>query len=166
MARPTDYTPDLAAEICRRIAEGESLRKVCADQAMPDKSTVLRWLAKKENASFRDQYAYARELQADQLFDECLDIADDATNDIKVITAGESTIEVVNHEHIQRSRLRVDTRKWMSGRLAPKKYGDKVEVSGAGPGGKFEVEHTLTKAQVLDELGDIFGAAAASVATE
>ena len=70
----------------------------------------------------------AREAQADALFDECLEIADDTSGDL---TTKESTNEdgtpvlVVNHEHINRSRLRVDTRKWLVAKLAPKKYGER-----------------------------------------
>ncbi len=73
--RPSLYTEALAAGFCRRLAEGETLRSVCRDDAMPGKTTVLRWLGDKKNADFRDQYAHARELQADALFDEALEIA-------------------------------------------------------------------------------------------
>ncbi len=73
--RPSLYTEALAAKICRRLAEGETLRANCRDKAMPDKATVLRWLADKKKADFRDQYALAREMQADALFDEALEIA-------------------------------------------------------------------------------------------
>ena len=72
--RPSLYTEALAAKICRRLAEGETLRSVCRDKAMPDKATVLRWLSDKKNADFRDQYAHARDMQADALFDEALEI--------------------------------------------------------------------------------------------
>ncbi len=61
--RPSLYTEPLAAKICRRLAEGETLRSVCRDKAMPDKATVLRWLGDKTKADFRDQYAHARDMQ-------------------------------------------------------------------------------------------------------
>ena len=83
--RPTLYTEALALEICRRIAERESLRKICADLDMPDKSTVLRWLGDQEQGAFRDQYACAREMQADALFDEALEIADETSEDLIVL---------------------------------------------------------------------------------
>ncbi len=126
--RPSLYTDALAAEICRRLAEGETLRSVCRDKAMPDKATVLRWLADKKKADFREQYVYAREMQADALFDEALEIADDALGDWTVDKDGK---KVVDHENIQRSRLRVDTRKWAAGKMAPKKYGDKLDLGGS-----------------------------------
>ncbi len=56
IGRPSLYTEALAAKICRRLAEGETLRAICRDTAMPDKATVLRWLADKKRADFRDQY--------------------------------------------------------------------------------------------------------------
>lgn len=166
MARPTDYTDELAAGICARIAEGESLRGICAGDDMPDKSTVLRWLSQDDKSGFRDQYARAREAQADALFDQILTIADDASKDMveKQLDEDGPTVAVVDHEHIARSRLRVDTRKWMTGKLAPKKYGDKVAHEHAGAdGGPIKVTHQ-TSEQVKDELAHIFGAAAAGAA--
>ena len=126
--RPSLYAEALAAEICRRLAEGETLRSVCRDKAMPNKATVLRWLTDKTKADFRDQYVYAREMQADALFDEALEIADDASGDWTVDKDGKKTLD---HENIQRSRLRVDTRKWAAGKMAPKKYGDKLNLGGS-----------------------------------
>ncbi len=139
--RPSDYSDKIAAEICRRIAERESLRKICADPEMPDKTTVLRWLAAKENAEFRTKYAHAREMQADTLFDEALEIADEASEDW---TTTETGARVPDHEHVQRSRLRVDTRKWAAGKLAPKRYGDKLQHTGDG-GGPIRVRPDLSK---------------------
>ena len=126
MARPSKFTQKLADKICERIADGESLRAICEGGAEPNKSTVLRWLADENSAEFRDQYARAREVQADTLFDQILSIADDGSNDTYETLDGR---EVVNHDHIQRSRLRVDARKWMAGKLAPKKYGDKLDLN-------------------------------------
>ncbi len=147
--RPSSYTDALAVKICRRIAEGESLRKVCRDASMPDKMTVLRWLAYEEKAEFRAQYARAREMQADALFDEALEIADDASGDW---TTTEDGKKVLDHEHVQRSRLRVDTRKWAAGKLAPKKYGDRLQHTGEG-GGPIRVRPDLS--QLSDEELDV-----------
>ncbi len=126
--RPSLYTEALVAKICTRLAEGETLRAICRDPGMPDKATILRWLADKEKADFRAQYTYAREMQADALFDEALEIADDASGDWTEDKGGK---KVVDHENIQRSRLRVDTRKWAAGKMAPKKYGDKLDLGGS-----------------------------------
>ncbi len=148
--RPSRYTPELAAVICERLAEGETLRSICRDVAMPDKATVLRWLADKAKADFRDQYAHAREMQADALFDEALEIADNATGDWSTDKDGKKTLD---HEHIQLSRLRVDTRKWAAGKLAPKRYGDKLQHTGEGGGPiRTEVDLTGIPTDVLREL--------------
>ena len=141
IGRPSLFTEALAAEICRRLAEGETLRSVCRDKAMPDKATILRWLADKKKADFRERYVYAREMQADALFDEALEIADDASGDWAVDKDGK---KVLDHENIQRSRLRVDTRKWAAGKMAPKRYGDKLQHTGEG-GGPIRVRPDLSK---------------------
>lgn len=128
--RPTIFNEKLVATICTRISEGESLRGICRDEKMPASSTVFKWLI--ENDKFSEQYARAREAQADALFEDILAIADDGVNDTQV--DGEGKV-IVNHDHIQRSRLRVDARKWMAGKIAPKKYGDKVQAEVSGPDG-------------------------------
>jgi hypothetical protein len=133
------YTQEIADEILVRLAEGESLRAICRDLHMPDKATVLRWL--QSNEEFRDQYARARELQAEGQADELLDIADDGTNDwVNRETRDGGTIRVLDGEHVQRSKLRVDARKWIAARLLPKRYGDRIahEHSGSG-GGPIEI---------------------------
>jgi hypothetical protein len=108
--RPSKYTKALAARICERMCEGESLRKICADPKMPHMATVLRWVGSEaeDKAGFREQYARAREAQADKFADELVDIADEGTN-----------------ENANIIRLRMDARKWAASKLAPKKYGDK-----------------------------------------
>lgn len=128
--RPSIYTPELAARICEEIASGRSLRDICRDEGMPHRATILRWLAKHEE--FRDQYARAREAQADHMADEILEIADDGNNDWmeRLGPEGQSRGWVVNGECAQRSKLRVDARKWLLSKMLPKKYGDKVEVEG------------------------------------
>lgn len=136
MGRPSDFTQELVDLICERIAEGESLRKICADEDMPNKATVFRWLAADE--TFSDQYARAREAQADVLADEIVNIADDGSND--TYTDDEGKVRT-DQDVIARSRLRVDARKWVASKLKPKVYGDKVqqEVSGKD-GGALVVE--------------------------
>lgn len=127
MGMPSSYTQDKADAICLRLSEGESLRSICADDDMPKKATVMRWLS--VNEAFRDQYAHAREQQVDSIFEEMLDIADDGRRDYSV---GEDGREVVDHDHIQRAKLRVETRKWMLGKMAPKKYGDRLDLNHGG----------------------------------
>jgi hypothetical protein len=130
----------MADAICLKLAEGNSLRSICEADDMPAKSTVFLWLLKPEHAAFLDQYTRARALQADALVDEMPDIADDGSNDYVTKTNGDgSTTEVFDSEHVQRSRLRIDTRKWVAERMAPKKYGSKVALTD-GDGGPLVVQ--------------------------
>lgn len=130
--RPSDFTQEMADLICERIADGDSLRSICDDENMPSKSAVFRWLA--AEPLFRDQYAHARDAQAESYFDDIRDIADDGRNDWmeKKNADGESIGWQENGEAIRRSQLRIDARKWMAGKLKPKKYGDKLDLNVAG----------------------------------
>ncbi len=146
--RPSAYTQKLAESICERIAEGESLRSICEDAKMPDKATVMRWLADEGKPEFRDQYARARGAQADHFADEILAIADDGKNDTYKTEDGR---EIVDHDHIQRSRLRVDTPKWLMSKLAPKKYGDKLVHEGSEDGPPISVvEYVIVRPENPD----------------
>lgn len=138
--RPTDYNQDLSDKICERIADGESLRTICSDDDMPNKATVFRWLAK--FPAFSDQYARARDTQAETIVDEILNIADDGTNDWmeRRNGDGENIGWQENGEALRRSVLRIDARKWMAGKLKPKKYGDKVQHTGADGEGPVQIE--------------------------
>jgi hypothetical protein len=135
--RPTSYTEELGALICERIATtARGLDFICTrDEELPSSRTVHRWL--NENEAFRQSYLRAREAQADLLFDECLEIADDTSSDtiIREYENG-SVSEQPNSEWISRSKLRVDTRMRMAGKLAPKKYGDSVQLKHADADGE------------------------------
>lgn len=134
MAKETVYSDEKANAICERIADGESLRTICEDEAMPSKSTVFEWLADDRYEAFRTKYARAREAQADALFDEMLDIADDGRNDWmeKKNADGDVTGWQENGEALRRSDMRIKTRQWMASKLQPKKYGDKLDVQHGG----------------------------------
>jgi hypothetical protein len=126
--RPSEYSQEVAAAICGRLADGEPLTKICKDEAMPVTSTVYKWMM--QNPEFASAYARAREEQADTYADDIVSIADDARNDTQVDDDGNT---IVDFDHIQRAKLRVDARKWVAAKLKPKKWGDKVahEHSGA-----------------------------------
>ncbi len=142
--RPSDYTPEIANEICERLADGESLRSICKLEHLPSRVTVRNWLADERYKTFLNQYARAREEQADHYFEEAIDISDDSTNDYML----REGIPVLNAEAVQRSRLRVDVRKWAAGKLAPKKYGDKIQTELSGPDGG-PVQHEVRTAEEL-----------------
>lgn len=121
---PIDWGAVMPA-ICARIIGGESLRRICSDAAMPNKTTVMEHLAR--DAAAREAYQFARTLQADDIFDEVLEIADDGRNDWMEQHGGTGEAAPAwraNLEHIARSRLRIDTRKWVLARMNPKKYGE------------------------------------------
>lgn len=138
MPRPADFSDELADHICERISDGKSLREICAAEDMPNRSTVFRWLAHGDRTAFRDQYARAREAQADALADEIVSIADQpliatTTVDKEVVCDKvlQPTSETRTSDAVERSRLMVDARKWVASKLAPKKYGNKLEHSGS-----------------------------------
>jgi hypothetical protein len=106
VGRPAKCTQTLVDEICQRIAEGQSLRQICRDETMPARTSVWAWLRK--DREFMNQYARAREDQAETLFDEALDIARE-------------------HDDPAKARVMIDTLKWAAGKLKPKKFGDKIE---------------------------------------
>lgn len=109
--RPTDYTKDMADKICEKIANGRSLRSICAEDGMPPMKTIYRWL--EANEEFRHQYARARDKQADYFAEEIIEIADSAEAESAAVS---------------KAKLQIDARKWAASKIAPKKYGDKTEL--------------------------------------
>ena len=126
MGRPTDYSEELVDDILARITGGEGLVRICKEENYPDVRTIYTWLRLHED--FNHRYIRAREEQADTLADEIIDIADDGRNDR--YEDGENGFMRVDHDHIARSRLRVDARKWVAAKLKPKKYGDATTLRG------------------------------------
>lgn len=124
--RPSLYTQELADEITRRLSEGEPLAKICRDDHMPAVRTVSHW--KEAHPSFLADFARAREEGADALAVEALDIADDGRRDYTQNSDGR---DVVDYDHIQRSKLRVDTRLKLLAKWFPARYGDKVQLADA-----------------------------------
>lgn len=140
IGRPTSYSEEIAHDICLRLTTGESLRAICLSEEMPDKATVFRWLADSRYRAFRDQYAYAREVQAETMAEEILSIADDGKGDKYIDADGK---ERVDNDAIGRSKLRVDARKWLASKLYPKRYGDRLIQEVGGLGGEA-IKHDIT----------------------
>jgi hypothetical protein len=128
--RPSTFTQPVADAICARIAIGEPVRHICLTEGMPEERTFYRWLLKSEE--FRQQYAHAKEAQAERFAEELIEIADDATNDWmeRLDKDARPVGWMLNADHVQRSRLRVDARKWLMGKMKPKKYGDSTTLKG------------------------------------
>ena len=128
MGRPTDYTYELAIEICDAIAtDTKGLRRLCAvNPHWPTRQNISKWLNRHE--AFRSLYAQAKLQQTELLVDDILEIADDARSDIITRENKDGLIiETCNNEFVNRSRLRIDSRKWIASKLMPKVYGDKIE---------------------------------------
>lgn len=138
MGRPTIYSPELTALLCERLIGGNSLRTACAAEDMPCAATVFLWLHR--YPAFLEQYEIATVARAHAHAEEMLDIADDGTNDWMEDhdKEGNSVGWKLNGENIQRSRLRIDTRKWNAARMSPKRYGDKVDLNHSGSAGLFK----------------------------
>lgn len=132
MAGVTTYTQEIADYICESIADGLSLREICNQEDMPSRATVFKWLNDIEG--FSNQYARAREEQAETLADEIIAIIDDAAEPLMVegvpLLADGKPIMLASQVSVAHARLKMDARKWVASKLKPKKYGDKMELSG------------------------------------
>jgi hypothetical protein len=115
---------DIFNYICTEIEKGRALRNVLKEDKMPSTSTFYEWLELYPDKS--KQYTRATEIRAEAIFDDILSIADENANDTYINDNG---IEVVNNDVIQRSRLRIDARKWVLSKLNPKKFGEKLDVT-------------------------------------
>lgn len=146
--RPSIYSDELAETICRRIAEGESLSRICSDPGMPTATTVREW-DRRDRDGFSARYARAREEQADRYFDEVADIADGAAEAAEALALEAEAREEdpkraaeayrrTYSEEIQARKLRIDSRKWMLARMNRTKYGDRVDSQSA-----VEVVHRI-----------------------
>lgn len=113
--RPSTYTPEIAAEVLRRMTEGETLLTMCREPGMPPASTVKMWAVDDVPEGFADRYARARDFQADAIAEQALDLADtsDPADAAKV-------------------RIQVDTRKWLASKINPAKFGDRAKIEHAG----------------------------------
>ncbi len=138
MARPTIYTEELAEAICKRIAEGDSMRKIAKDQSMPSASTVFRWLLDEGKKPFWEQYEKACNIRAELKFEELEEIADNSEGEV------------------QRDRLRIDTKKWYLSKVLPKKFGDKMDFTTGGEkieGVTYEIIHSETALKKQSSIG-------------
>lgn len=127
--RPTIYTTELADKICNLISmSNRGLVHICKEEGMPSRITVHQWIL--DNPEFSNKYARAREDQAEFLAEEMLSIADDSSGDLDRIDDFGNRIE--NKEFINRSKLKVETRKWIASKLKPKSFGDKVQTEHSG----------------------------------
>lgn len=149
MARPTKYTNILSDKICELIATTSLSTKSICEVCDIDYATVKRWIAD-EKHTFCAKYVRAKEKQIEHLAEEILDISDDGSNDLMRLTkANGEEYEAENKEVTSRSKLRVDSRKWLLSKLKPKKYGDKLELSGDG---QNPIVHAVLTADEIKQI--------------
>ena len=157
--RPTKYTPALGRAICKMLASGMTLSSISKRPAMPVRSTVLKW-ALDQSSPFYEQYARARLIGYAAMGDELVDLADDSRNDWMEREERDGRVSVVlNREAMERTKLRIDTRKWLLSKALPKMYGEKVahEHTGAD-GGPIQVEDKMALARwIAFELAEATG---------
>lgn len=134
IGRPSRYTPKIGQAICERLAQGESLNSICRTAGMPSDTRVRQW-ALDDREGFAAMYDRARTLGYEAIADQLLEISDDARNDWMEQHGKRDAGWVANGETALRSRLRVDTRKWLLSKLLPKKFGDKIEQQITGKDG-------------------------------
>lgn len=110
--------------ICERIENGEAVRNILKEKEMPDSNTFYKWL--REDEEKIEQYARAKEIYAESMFEDIILISDGTGDDVLIDEDGK---ENINYNIIQRDKLRTDNRKWVLSKLNPKKYGDKIDVT-------------------------------------
>ena len=145
IGRPSSYHPVVAEKICELLSDGIPLREICRMEGMPPWRNIYFWMARDEDLSAH--IARAREVGYDNIAEECLDIADNAQNDWmdREIRNAQGKIEVVrvaDTEHIQRSKLRIETRLKLLAKWKPEKYGDKTVITGDPNGAAIKTEET------------------------
>lgn len=134
MGRPSSFTAELAEEICDRLSKGEPLAVICRDEHMPAVRTVSDWT--KAHEAFSANFARAREVGFDVIAAECLAIAEDGSHDYKTKKRADGEeYEEFDSEHVQRSKLRIETRLKLLAKWDPKRYGEKVLNEHSGPDG-------------------------------
>lgn len=137
--RPSTFDQAIADEICARLSKGEPLAQICRDEHMPAVRTVSDW--KKDRPIFSADFGRGRDDGFDYLAAQCLDIADETAFDTIQTDNGERA----NTEWIQRSKLRIETRLKLLAKWDPRRYGDKMQLTGDG-GGPVETKSTLNVA--------------------
>lgn len=147
MSRPTSYTQALADAICEKLSACGSLRAVCRQEGMPNRTTVMRWVID-DIDGFAAKYARAKDIGIDEFVDETIEIADDGTNDWMNTERGPQ----LDSEHIQRSKIRIETRRWLAERMAPKRYGVKQGVDITNSDASLQVDETARSARVAQLL--------------
>jgi len=149
--------------VCDLLADGpkNSVKEITEDKKIGLSRSGFYKMLYGGGGDLVDRYARAREMQADRMAEEILAIADDGDGDVVVVKKkgrkGDKAEDFeihADHEAVHRSRLRVDTRKWLAGKLRPKVYGDKQVVDVNHGLEKMNDDELMARAkQLADRLG-------------
>ncbi len=137
MGRPSSFTQEIADRICELISTSDKgLHTICAEnEELPSTTCIMNWMNKEEHKLFVEQYARARLAQADFLADQMIQLS---KNEIRSKTLVKGSAESgsfeneTDYDNHQRTRLMIDAYKWKASKLAPKKYGEKLDVTSQG----------------------------------
>lgn len=144
--RPSLLTPESEQDIMEAVARGKSLVSISEIPGMPAYHTMRTWI--RENEHFQNLYARAKEDAADFLAEDLLSIADDGRNDTFTDTDGNVHVD---QDVIQRSKLRVDARKWLAAKLRPKRYGDTAPQNTVNVGVAVNVLTEERRAELMEK---------------
>jgi len=148
MGRPSKYTPELAAEICERLSNGEPLRQICRDEHMPAWTAVYAWSAK--DAELSERIARAREMGFDAIAEETLLIADTPKWGTKE-TVGKDGSTVTREDMLGHRKLQIETRLKLLAKWDPKRYGDRIALAGDREN-PIHIEAKVQAEQYFEEL--------------
>lgn len=148
--RPTSYTDEIAAQILAEIGTTRlGLEAICdANEGFPSARTVYRWLI--DNPAFRQSYTRAKEDQLQILEDEMIAIAD-KTEVGEIVTVKPDGTETRKADMIEHRKLRIETRKWLMGKLKPKKYGDRTTLAG-DPDNPMNLRHQVDGSELIERI--------------
>lgn len=144
IGRPSKYTPELAAEICERLSNGEPLRQICRDDHMPNWSVVYDWMARDETLS--QHIACAREQGQDAMAERAY--AEMYDEPERILSEGGSRID---SGYVQLVKARAEITLKMLAKWNPKKYGDRVQLAGDADS-PIKVEATLEADKLFQAL--------------
>lgn len=147
MGRPSTFTDELFETICTRLENGEVLRAICANAEMPDRSTVLRWIAADDGK--RRRYDLARQACVEFWSDEIIQIATDGSRDTVTDEKGRARCD---HEWVNRSRLRIDTIKFLMTKINPLKWGDKLPEAAAARQMEIDAQNQMFEQNKINRI--------------
>lgn len=142
--RPSKYTPEIAAEICARLSEGEPLRQICRDEHMPSWMAVYQWMDKDQELSIA--IAHAREAGQDAMAERAY--AEMYEEPERILSEGGNRID---SGYVQLVKARAEITLKMLAKWNPKRYGDRVAIAGdaANP---LKIEAEIEAGKLLEAI--------------